>query len=196
MTIAAAVVGCGGNQTASTKSSATPAPNTNNKAVAQQPAKSEPAPTPKPAPPPPKKDMFGPPPAVVEVPARLKAMAAEDWAEVEESKKQFYMAVLPSLYMGVTSKDNYIPQKIEHLAARIDERDLTRPLWKHLEQGDIVVVFGATKADYMRPMSGNILFAYEKDAPKKGGYVATGSMSARKVTAEEFAKLTKFGKQK
>ena len=56
-----------------------------------------------------------------------------------------------------------------------------------MENKGIVFIFDVKILD-MKDGTSNTILAYEKDAPTKGGAVAYGDGSVRKLTAEEFKK--------
>jgi hypothetical protein len=74
------------------------------------------------------------------------------------------------------------PTKAADLAPLLEKRALGR-----LEDKSVVFVYGVTLKD-MTDGSSNTILAYEKDAPEKGGMVAYGDGSVKKLTADQFKK--------
>jgi hypothetical protein len=60
-------------------------------------------------------------------------------------------------------------------------------LLETMKSGQIVFIFGVSIKELTDGAS-NTVIAYEKDAPTKGGYVAYGDTSVKKLTADEFKK--------
>jgi hypothetical protein len=74
------------------------------------------------------------------------------------------------------------PAKTADLAPFLEKRALAR-----LENKSVVFVYGVALKDMIQGTSNTIL-AYVKDAPEKGGQVANGDGSVKKLTADEFKK--------
>ena len=74
------------------------------------------------------------------------------------------------------------PAKAADLGPFLEKRALAR-----LEGKSVVFVYGVTLKD-MTQGSSNTILAYEKDAPEKGGMVAYGDGSFKKLTADAFKK--------
>jgi hypothetical protein len=81
------------------------------------------------------------------------------------------------------------PTKAEDLAQLMDKSEAH--VVTMMKSGDIVVQWDVSVADLMTAPGGpkEYVLAYEKDAPTKGGFVATGDAGVKKVTAEEFKAL-------
>jgi hypothetical protein len=74
------------------------------------------------------------------------------------------------------------PAKAADLGPFLEKRALAR-----LENKSVVFVYNVTLKDMIQGSSKTIL-AYEKNAPEKGGMVAYGDGSVKKLTADEFKK--------
>ena len=74
------------------------------------------------------------------------------------------------------------PTKAADLGPLLEKRALGR-----LEDKSVVFVYGVTLKDMIEGSSNTIL-AFEKDAPEKGGMVAYGDGSVKKLTADQFKK--------
>jgi len=70
----------------------------------------------------------------------------------------------------------------------------SKRLLDHLESKRIVFFYNV-RLTQMTEGTSNTILAYEKDVPSKGGLVLLGDGSVRKVTADEFKKAPKAGKQ-
>ena len=67
-------------------------------------------------------------------------------------------------------------------------------LLDHLESKRIVFFYNV-RITQMTEGTSNTILAYEKDVPTKGGLALFGDGSVRKLTADEFKKAPKAGKQ-
>jgi hypothetical protein len=96
--------------------------------------------------------------------------------------------------------DNEKPAKtVDDLKPYLKKYPETEAYVDKIKSGDVVPVWGVTtKSLFASPGGpGAYVILYEKDADTKGGYVVTGDMKAKKVTAEEFKalKLAPTGKK-
>jgi hypothetical protein len=85
------------------------------------------------------------------------------------------------LYYDANTK---APQKAEDLAPFFEN---DKRLLELLKSGQIVFIYGVGILE-MTDGTSNTVIAYEKDAPTKGGTVAYGDGSVKKLTADEFKK--------
>jgi hypothetical protein len=79
---------------------------------------------------------------------------------------------------------NKAPQKADDLVPYLDKN---QKLIDALKGGDYVFLYGVTLLQ-MTEGSSNTVLAYEKDVPTKGGFVAYGDGSVKKLTADDFKK--------
>jgi hypothetical protein len=107
---------------------------------------------------------------------QAQAQKADDPTAVTNDLKEILLA-----YHYYLDKNNgAAPVKVADLAPFLEKRALTR-----LEDKSVVFVCGVAPKDMVRGSSNTIL-AYVKDAPQKGGQVAYGDGSVKKLTADEF----------
>jgi hypothetical protein len=113
------------------------------------------------------------------LPASLaRAQKADDPTAVSNDLKEILLA-----YHNYLDKNKgAAPGKAADLAPFLEKRALTR-----LENKSVVFVYGVTLKDMIQGSSNTIL-AYVKDAPEKGGQVAYGDGSVKKLTADAFKK--------
>lgn len=76
------------------------------------------------------------------------------------------------------------PQKAEDLVPYLDKNE---KLINALKTGDYVFLYGVGLLQMTQGTSNTVL-AYEKDTPTKGGFVAYGDGSVKKLTADDFKK--------
>ncbi len=113
-------------------------------------------------------------------PAKSRAPSGRSTVMLNPSKDLRYLA----LYLQKHGKDGRLPAKLEELA------DLKRELpqvYQAIQDGAYVVSWGA-------PQSAEVVVAYERDTPGKGGVVLAGDGSVRVLSAEEFQTASKGGK--
>jgi hypothetical protein len=109
---------------------------------------------------------------------QARAQKPDDPTALENDLKEILLAY--HTYIG--KNNGSAPAKAADLARFLEKRALTR-----LENKSVVFVYDVTLKDMTQGSSKTIL-AYEKDAPEKGGRVAYGDGSVKKLTADEFKK--------
>jgi hypothetical protein len=109
---------------------------------------------------------------------RARAEKADDPKALSNDLKEILLA-----YHNYGDKNKgSAPTKAADLGSFLEKRALAR-----LEDKSVVFVYGVTLKD-MIDGSSNTILAFEKDAPEKGGMVAYGDGSVKKLTADEFKK--------
>jgi hypothetical protein len=109
---------------------------------------------------------------------QARAEKADDATEFSNDLKEILLA-----YHTYADKNKgSAPTKAADLAPLLEKRALAR-----LDDKSVVFVYGVTLKDMINGTSNTIL-AYAKDAPEKGGLVAYGDGSVKKLTADEFKK--------
>jgi hypothetical protein len=111
---------------------------------------------------------------------KARADKADDPTALSNDLKEILLA-----YHSYSDKNKgSAPAKAADLAPFLEKRALGR-----LDDKSVVFVYGVTIKDMVEGTSNTIL-AYEKDAPEKGGLVAYGDGSVKKLTADAFKKAT------
>jgi hypothetical protein len=111
---------------------------------------------------------------------KVRAEKADDATALSNDLKEILLA-----YHNYGDKNKgSAPAKAADLAPFLEKRALGR-----LEDKSVVFVYGVTIKD-MTEGTSNTVLAYEKDAPEKGGLVAYGDGSVKKLTADAFKKAT------
>jgi hypothetical protein len=109
-----------------------------------------------------------------------RAQKRDDPAALSNDLKEILLA-----YHNYLDKNKgSAPAKAADLGPFLEKRALAR-----LEDKSVVFVYGVTLKN-MTQGSSNTILAYEKDAPEKGGLVAYGDGSVKKLTADEFKKAS------
>ena len=109
---------------------------------------------------------------------QARAQKPDDPTAVTNDLKEILLAY----HNYLTKNKGAAPAKAADLAPFLEKRALGR-----LENKSVVFVYGVTLKD-MRQGTSNTILAYEKDAPEKGGLVAYGDGSVKKLTADDFKK--------
>lgn len=96
-------------------------------------------------------------------------------------------------YHSCNDATNKAPTKAEDLAPYFEN---SKKLLDHLKSGRIVFLYNVRLVQIAN-MGGtsNVVLAYVKDVPTKGGQVLMADGSVRKMTADEFKKASKAGKK-
>ena len=96
-------------------------------------------------------------------------------------------------YHRLQRRHQQAPAKAEDLVPYFEN---SKKLLDHLKSGRIVFLYNVRLVQIAN-MGGtsNVVLAYVKDAPTKGGLVLMADGSVRKMTADEFKKATKAGKK-
>jgi hypothetical protein len=111
---------------------------------------------------------------------KVRAEKADDATALSNDLKEILLA-----YHNYGDKNKgSAPAKAADLAPFLEKRALGR-----LEDKSVVFVYGVTIKD-MTEGTSNTILAHEKDAPEKGGLVAYGDGSVKKLTADAFKKAT------
>jgi hypothetical protein len=109
---------------------------------------------------------------------QARAEKADDPTALSNDLKEILLA-----YHNYLAKNKgAAPAKAADLGPFLEKRALAR-----LENKSVVFVYDVTLKDMIQGSSNTIL-AYEKNAPEKGGMVAYGDGSVKKLTADEFKK--------
>jgi len=103
---------------------------------------------------------------------------ADDPTAVENDLKEIVLA----FHNYLDKHGGTAPTKAADLTPSLEKRARDR-----LESKSVVFVYGVRLKDMIEGSSRTIV-AYENDAPEKGGRVAYGDGSVRKLTADEFKK--------
>ena len=109
---------------------------------------------------------------------QVRAQKPDDPMALSNDLKEILLAY--HTYLG--KNNGSAPAKAADLAPSLEKRAVAR-----LENKSVVFVYGVSLKD-MTQGSSNTVLAYEKDAPEKGGLVAYGDGSVKKLTADEFKK--------
>ncbi len=117
----------------------------------------------------------------------LSGPALAEKPEVDPTKITNDLKEIVLAYHNYADKNKgAAPSKAADLETFISEKNKKR-LVGLLENKGIVFVFDVKITD-MKDGTSNTIIAYEKDAPTKGGMVAYGDGSVKKLTADEFKK--------
>jgi hypothetical protein len=89
---------------------------------------------------------------------------------------------------------NKAPAQAKDLAPYLENN---KRLLGHLDSGRIVFLYGKTVAEIAKTTGTSVtVLAYEQDVPTRGGQVLMADGSVKKMTADEFKKADKAGKDK
>jgi len=100
-------------------------------------------------------------------------------ANVSNDLKQIALA-----FHNCLDATNKAPQKADDLEPYLDKN---QKLIDALKGGEYVFLYGVT-LQQMTQGTSNTVLAYQKDVPTKGGFVAYGDGSVKRLTADEFKK--------
>jgi hypothetical protein len=106
------------------------------------------------------------------------AQKPDDPTELSNDLKEILLAY----HTYLNKNKGSAPAKAADLGPFLEKRASAR-----LESKSVVFVYGVTLKD-MTKGSSNTILAYEKDAPEKGGLVAYGDVSVKKLSADAFKK--------
>jgi RNA polymerase sigma factor (sigma-70 family) len=112
--------------------------------------------------------------------AKPDAPGGQSTVKLNPSKDLRYLA----LHLQAQGKNGRLPAKLEELTNL--KRELPQ-VYQAIQDGAYVVIWGA-------PYSAEVIIAYERDVPRKGGVVLAGDGSVRVLSAEEFQTASKAGK--